>query len=120
MFSTDNSRRQQLSAVIRRLVHLYINGARIDVTIRLTRLFSAAAIAFVALLLGFGIITFLSLALASFLEEYIPAWSTQLILAAIYLLVIVLLFILRKPLVLDPIARFLSRLILDNPHDNEK
>lgn len=89
-------------------------------TIRLTRLFSATAIAFIALMLGFGIITFLSLAFASFLEEYIAAWATNLILAGIYLLVLLLLFLLRKPLILDPIARFLSRLILDNSSENEK
>lgn len=108
--------------MLKKLLGLRVEQVRLTVAERLT-IFLVGVISFLLLLiLGAFILAFLSNALVDLLTEAIPAWTASLILAGVYLAVTVIVYIFRKQLIIRPVARFVSRLILEPPKDtnNEK
>lgn len=57
---------------------------------------------------------FISIALVLILAQVLPVMWCFLIMGGVYLLLGLAVYIFRQPLLTDPIARFLSRLFLDN------
>ncbi len=109
--------------MLKKLFALKVENVRLTVAERLT-IFLVGVISFLLLLiLGAFILAFLSNALVDLLTEAIPAWTASLILAGIYLAVTIIVYLFRKPLIIRPVARFVSRLIIEPPkeiNDNEK
>ena len=76
-------------------------------------LLSATATALILGALGFGVLFYLSIALADYLAEVLNCqWGAHAIVAGIYALLLMVVVIMRKPIIVDPIARFLSKLFL--------
>lgn len=119
--SSQNSESRQASAYkslwqsLQRLFTLEVDNAKMLITEKLTVLTARLAVCFVMFVVGTCTLIFASIAAADFLLESLAARWTYLILAGFYLLVMIILVSFRKRIFINPIARFLSSVILDPP-----
>lgn len=104
---------QTVKSSLGKLASLYIEGAKLTAVEKLT-LFLSAAVVFIC---GFILLTFVvafgAVAILDLLEEALPPIASAGILSGIFLFLAILLFVLRKPLVINPMTRFVSKLIMD-------
>ncbi|MDE7389310.1 MAG: phage holin family protein, partial [Muribaculaceae bacterium] len=98
-----------------RLFNLEVDNAKMLITEKLTVLSARLAVCFVVFVVGTCTLIFASVAAADFLLDSLPARWTYLILASFYFLVMVILICFRKRIFVNPIARFMTRVILDPP-----
>ncbi len=98
---------------LRRLIELYLENAKITTAEKLTLFCTAATVGVICLVLGLFALAFITVALIELLALAIPVWASYLIFAGIYAVIIIALILLREPLIMNPIARFLSKLLLE-------
>lgn len=77
-----------------------------------TVLISTLIVCVVATILGAAILFFLTFAAAQWIGESLGLAWAYFIIAGFYVLLIALVFLLRRPLILDPVARFITKVIL--------
>ncbi|MDE6206992.1 MAG: phage holin family protein [Muribaculaceae bacterium] len=107
-----------LFASVKRYVSLLIEDTRLNVTEKLTRLLSAVAMAALITIIGTVALVFISIACCVALTDvFSPLWAF-IIVAAFFVVLLVVLMLCKKALIINPIARFLSTLLLDAPHEN--
>lgn len=116
--SNDNSSFTVIWQMIHRLCRLYVSRARLDFAEKLARLFSGVALALIVLILGICVMVFLTLALSAVLTDVLPDYWSYLIIGGFYLIVILLLIALRGPILINPITRFISGIIVESPLNN--
>lgn len=112
MVSYENM--QQLKRLVERLISLKIENLKLTAAQKLTVLLGMTAIAMTGLILGALAITFMSLALARYLSAIMPLYCGYLIVAGILIILFIVILIFRRVILLNPIARFLSRLFFEN------
>lgn len=112
MVSNENI--QQLKLLVERLISLKVENLKLTAAQKLTVLLGMTAIAMTGLILGALTIAFLSLALARYLSSIMPLYCGYLIVAGILMIFFIAIFLFRRPILLNPIARFLSRLFFEN------
>lgn len=108
-----------LWASLKKYVSLNVENAKLTATEKLTILFAALAFYFVAIILGFVSVFFVSMALCHVLSQSLETHHVYFIMAALYVVLLVIIYALRKVLFLNPISRFLSKLILNPPKENQ-
>lgn len=101
----------------RGLLKLYFNDFKMLSIEKLTMLLAAVALVGVVAILGSCALLFLSIAIANFLILVVGVHWGYLIMAVFYAIVAISAYMLRKPLIETPIARFLSHLFLDAPDE---
>lgn len=99
----------------KRYVSLQLDNAKLTAAEKLSILFSTIALFAVAFILGLAALVFLTIGLASMLETFIAPFWTYMIVGGFFVILIVVLFIFKEPLLVNPIARFLTRLFIDPP-----
>lgn len=104
---------KELATQAMRWLSLEVRYVKLTVTERATILMGTIALAFISLLIGMVILILLSFSLADWLREYMSPALSCLCVSGVLLLIVALIIALRRPLLMDPIARFLSRLIND-------
>lgn len=108
-----------LSEAVRSYVSLLIEDAKLNAAEKLTRLLSAIALCSLLTILTTVILVFVSIAAGVALAAVIkPLWAFVAV-ASLYILMVVVLICYRTQLLVDPIARFISRLLLDAPKTPE-
>lgn len=91
---------------------LRIEYGKLTVTEKLIMIISSLALGLICVFLGVVALFFLSLSAVDWMALSIGhGWAT-LIMCGIYLVIILVLVLLRKPLFVNPIARLISRIIL--------
>lgn len=100
---------------VTRLVSLEVDNAKLMLAEKLTVLLGRIAMAAVAFIISACVLVFVSMGVADLLLRSLPACWTYLIVAAFYFVLVVLALIFRRQIFTDPIARFLSKVILDPP-----
>lgn len=108
----------QLFGGVKRLGTLYFEKARLKTTEKITILL--ATIAFTAVLMAVIMVclVFISIGIGHLLATTIaPHWA-YLFIAAFYVLLLVLVIAFRRPLFVDPISRFMSRLLVEEPEED--
>lgn len=93
-------------------VNLRWDYAKLTAAERVTVGVTVGATAVVALLLGSLVVFFLSLGVAWIISPYVGVGCAMFLVAGFYALLIVAFLLLRKRLLVDPVARFVSRLFL--------
>lgn len=112
MTTENENTYSRLWQTVRRYISLNVEYARLTVAEKVTVLLTAAAVAIGAFVLGIIFFFFLSIAVVHWVADIIPlAWAYA-AMSFVYLLLVGLLFLLRKPLILDPVSRFVTRLFL--------
>lgn len=91
---------------------LNMEYAKLTLAEKVTVLITAAALTIAAFVFCVIILFFLTLAVANWIAEAMPLGLAYAIVAGFYALLLALLVAFRKPLLMNPIARFISRLFL--------
>lgn len=94
-------------------VSLEIEYAKLTVAEKLTILTSALVIGAVCLLLGIVVLIMLAFALVEVFKIFMPSGFAFLSVGGIICVLIILIYLFRKPILLDPIARLITRLFLE-------
>ncbi len=110
---------QNLYGSIKRLVALHLDYARLTAAEKMTVLLST--VAFYSLIVAFGtlVLAFLSIGVGHLLASTVAREAAYLYVAAFYLVLFILLFLFRKKLIVEPIAKFISKLFV-KPPENER
>lgn len=109
-----------IAQTIRKLGLLYIEKGRLKVTERLTILLSTIAFTAVIIAIALILLIFVSIGVGHLLATSIAPHLAYLIIAGFYLLLFVVMVLFRRPFFVNPIARFMSRLLLDEPGEPRK
>ncbi len=102
-------------AAVTRYVKLLIEDTRLGLAEKLTRLLSAVAVCAVLVILAVVALVFISIGISYLLVPYFsPVWAF-LAVAGFYIVLIGVFVALKRQLVVDPIARFISSLLVEPP-----
>lgn len=94
-------------------VRLEVEYAKLTVAEKFTILASAMIIGAVCLLMGMVVLVMLAFALADVFMLLMAPGLAYLSVAGVICLMILVLYLLRKPILLNPIARFITRLFIN-------
>lgn len=97
---------------IKAYLTLNIENIRLTVAEKLILLVTGALTLAFCIILGGIALLFITVAVAQVLHFWLPLWASYLIMAAVNLFVLLLLFILRRPLIINPVSRAITRIIL--------
>lgn len=98
---------------------LEINYAKLSLAEKLTVLMTTLIIGFICALLGFVALILLGFSLVELFKMMMVPALAFLCVAGIMLLILVLIWLLRKPLLLNPLARMITRIII-TPDEEQK
>lgn len=115
MAVNESNPRASLFAAIQRYIKLLIENTRLNAAEKLTQFLSAFAVCAIALILALMALVFISIGICSWLAPILGMGGAALVVAGFYILLICILLIFKQRLIIDPIARFISILLLDNP-----
>lgn len=102
---------------VRRLGALYFEKARIKTAEKITILLATVAFSAVMTALGVVFFIFLSIGVGHYLATTMAPYLAYVIIAVFYLLLLLLAMAMRRRLFVDPIARFMSRLLVEEPEE---
>ena len=97
-------------------LRLELEYAKLTIAEKLTLLMSTLIIGFVCLLLGVVVLIMLAVSLAEAFRLIMDPALAYLSTAGVICLLLILLYLLRKPLLLNPIARLITRVFFDRKH----
>ncbi|MBD5290763.1 MAG: phage holin family protein [Bacteroides sp.] len=97
-------------------VTLEVEYAKLTLAEKATMLLSALIIGFVCLLLGIVVLILLGFSLAEAFMQIVSPWLAFLIAAGIICVLIGIVFLLRGPILLNPIAKLITRIFFENKH----
>lgn len=105
----------------KRLLNLEVENIRLLLTEKLTLLLGRIALVAVVFVVCTTALIFLSMSVADFLLRGLaPCW-TYLIIGGFYVMIAIAVTCFKRRLIVDPIARYISRVILDPPaHTDNK
>lgn len=97
------------------MLGLKIEDARFVLAIKLTKLLGGIVYVFLGFMLALCTLGFISVAIGHLLCNVMhPVWA-YLLIALFYMIVFALMVVFKKTLIMDPIARFISKLIFEEP-----
>ena len=105
--------------ILLRLGRLYLENAKLTVAEKLTVVFSAATLLLIVLVLIIFALAFLSGAILELLAMVLPMWACYLICFGIFIAMVLVILLMRTSLIVNPIARFISRLVFENDRDGD-
>ena len=101
---------------IKKYFQCEIEYAKLTATEKLTVILTAMAVITVIIILGGMALFYMSFALVYLIESWIDStFGAYMIVSGLLLLMLGIIIIFRKSFILDPIARFISKLFLDPP-----
>lgn len=115
MSENPESKKASIADNIKQLAGLYIENAKLTTTEKLSLLFSGIALFVGVMFLALIAMIFIAIGIASLLESYIAPFWSYFIIAAIFLIAVAVLYFFRSEIVENPIARFISKILLNPP-----
>lgn len=97
---------------IRSYLSLRLEYAKLTAADKLTVVITLLCLGLIAVLLGTVVLFFVSLAVVQFIAPYTGLGWAYMIMAGSVALLLIALVMLRKPLLINPLSRFLTRVIL--------
>lgn len=120
MQENQNNIYKSLWEQLRNLFNMEVDSAKLFITEKLTLLVTSIAFYAALFIMATCVLVFLTIGIADILMRDLPGCYAYMIIAGFYLLIILVLIIFRRQFITDPIARFLSRVILDPPQSPDK
>lgn len=99
------------------LMHRY-DLVRLGLVEKLSLILGKTLLVVVAVLLGFGVLSMLAFALVAAFACVVPEWAAYLIVAAVYVLLLVVALLNARRWFIDPMVRQLSAIIFSEENDN--
>ncbi len=104
-----------ISQIAGKYIKLLVEDTRLNVAEKLTRLLSAIALASLLTIISTVVLVFISIAVGLALADTLtPLWAFVIV-AGFYIILLVVLVVCRRILLVNPIARFISIILLDPP-----
>ena len=97
---------------IKETIRLNLDYAKLTGAEKITVLLSMVAVGLIALILISLFFFFLSMALVMLIAKSTGIFGACMIMAGVYVVLVILLFALKRKFIVDPISRFVSHLIL--------
>lgn len=94
---------------------LQIEYYKLTAAEKLIIILSVMVLGVISLVLLVPVILMLMFALAQVFIQFMPVAVAYVSVAGIVLLLLAIVFLLRKPLIMNPLARFISKVLLDSP-----
>ena len=115
MFSSDKNVESiaQLIEVLKDYIGLQKEYLKLDVIDKIVRLVTALALTVVLVILGIAVLFYLSFAVAYWLTPLIGTGWAFFLIALAFLVLLLLVFIYRKPWIERPLVRFLADTLLN-------
>lgn len=110
----NSSQLASLWLEIKDTVKLNIDYAKLTTAEKSSILLSTVAFALMAFVALSAVIFFISMGLTMLLSEATGIFGACMIMAGIYVIAIIIIYLCRKQLIVNPVARFVSHLILHN------
>lgn len=108
-----------ISQIVGKYVKLLVEDTRLNVAEKLTRLLATIALASLLTIIATVALVFISIAVGIALAETLsPLWSFVIV-AGFYIALLVILVTCRRTLLVNPIARFISTILLPPPTKND-
>lgn len=105
---------------VKRLGSLYVENLRLKSTEKITIILAAVAFYAVAMALGLVCLVFISIGIGHWMATTIAPHLAYLFIAAFYLVLFVLCILWRRQIFIDPIARFISRVLVEIPEEERQ
>lgn len=105
---------------VKKLGSLYMESLRLKSTEKITIILAAVAYYAVAMALALVCLVFISIGLGHLLATTIAPHVAYLIIAAFYLVLLILVILWRRQIFIDPIARFISRVLVEMPEEERE
>lgn len=102
---------------VKKLGNLYIESLRLKSTEKITIILAAVAFYAVAMAFGLVCLVFISIGIGHLLATTIAPHLAYLIIAVFYLILLILTIVWRRQIFIDPIARFISRVLVELPEE---
>lgn len=99
-------------------IQLEVEYAKLSIAEKLTVLMSSLILGFVCLLFGMVVLIILAMSLAEVFKWIMNPAFAYLATAGSIIVLIALLFVFKKPLLLNPIARLMTRVFFDKKHSH--
>lgn len=97
-------------------LQLEVEYAKLTMVEKMTVLATMMIIGLVCLLLGFVVLILLAFCIAEVWKLLMEPWLAYLATAGVVLFLLLLVWLLRKPLLMNPISRAISKVFFDNNH----
>ena len=112
----DASSYKELWAEVKKYLTLQIDYAKLTAVEKITILVSSITFVGIVIVLSTCALFFLSEALVDWLVTIVKCEIVaNLIVCGAFLLLLLIVFIFKKPLIIDPVARFITKLFLNPP-----
>jgi len=112
MSEPQSPSRSRLLERIKAYLTLNIENIRLTLAEKLILLVTAAITLILCIILGGIALLFITVAVAQVLHFWLPLWASYLIMAGVNIILVLILLILRRPLIVNPISRAITRIIL--------
>ncbi len=106
---------RRASAILMSNVRLTVEDLRLTAAEKLTVLFSTVTYFALLLIVGTVALVFVSIGIGHWLAATVAPLMAYLYIALFYILVLVVLVVFKRQLLIDPICRFVTRLIVEPP-----
>ena len=121
MFGTaNNDNTSGFIDSLKRYLGLYADYMRLSAAEKMSMLLSAVAFYTLIVAIALIVLIFLSIGIGFLLASVMTLYWAFFIVTAFYILIFSLLVIFRHTLIVDPIARFVSRLLVKPPKASEQ
>lgn len=108
------SKYEELWSDVKKFLTLQYDYVKLSALEKMVLLLSAMALFAVMLLLSACVLFYLSFALVYMISDMLGCvWGAYLIVSAIFLILVVVTYAMRKKIIIDPVSRFLTKLFLD-------
>ena len=118
MKSDFSAQLQELYIVAKRYLSFQIDVAKFSLAERVALLLGGLALGLIGLLSGGILVLFLAFSAASLFRTIMSPALAHLTVAGCIAVLFLLLYLLRKPLILNPISRLVSKIIFKNDNRN--
>jgi len=108
-----------ISSTISRYIKLLLEDTRLNVAEKLTRLLSALTICALILVLALATLLFLSIAAGIALADIMNPILAYVIVGSFYAVLAIVVYFCKTSLIVNPIARFISRLLIEAPENTQ-
>lgn len=106
---------ENLWAEVKKYLTLQIDYVKLTSVEKLVVLLSAVALVAVMMILGACVLFYLSFAVVYMISDAIGSvWGAYLIVSGIFVVLALVVYALRKQLILDPVSRFLTKLFFNH------
>lgn len=101
-----------------RYVNLQIDYAKLTALEKATILLSGIVLTLIGIFVFGFMLFFVAIAVADFFKEVMEPPYAHLCVAGIYLILFIFIYIFKKPLIVNPISRYISKIVFSKEVDN--